>query len=274
MVWNEASYHLGLHDCGVLSGSILLAKRPFETRNTKSLFECKDRIFFFIILERVSVISTSLPNESNRISRQTMFAKARKLCQILSAIYVERAVVCITDIFESQRDKTWLQTCAPNEDLNQPVHLRSLIRVFVVSMKKLSILVYPNMHSGKIRIRLRECPVWSESSRGVHVWTYVSWRFGSFDGFWISVTWLAGFARLSICYARFWQDLIFFKYLRYSAERVMKFSHFEMEVCKWIWLKYNFIIQSILVVSKSKGSLNTSKYLYFDISELQNLRKK
>ena len=43
-----------------------------------------------------------------------------------------------------QRDKTDLLTCAPNEDSNQPAHSRSLIRVFVVCMKRLYILGYPN----------------------------------------------------------------------------------------------------------------------------------
>ena len=46
-------------------------------------------------------------------------------------------------LFESHREKTYLLTCAPNEDSYQPVHPRSLIRVFVVRMKKLCILGYP-----------------------------------------------------------------------------------------------------------------------------------
>ena len=36
-----------------------------------------------------------------------------------------------------QCEKTYLLTCAPNEDSNQPAHPRSLIRVFVVRMKTL-----------------------------------------------------------------------------------------------------------------------------------------
>ena len=39
--------------------------------------------------------------------------------------------------------KTYLTTCAPNEDSNQPAHPRSLIRVSVVRMKTPSILGYP-----------------------------------------------------------------------------------------------------------------------------------
>ena len=45
--------------------------------------------------------------------------------------------------YRPQREKTYFLTCAPNEDSNQPAHLRSLIRVFVFRMKKLCILGYP-----------------------------------------------------------------------------------------------------------------------------------
>ena len=44
---------------------------------------------------------------------------------------------------ESQREETYLLTCAPTEDLNQPTHPHSLIRVFAVRMRKLYILGYP-----------------------------------------------------------------------------------------------------------------------------------
>ena len=57
--------------------------------------------------------------------------------------------------FEPQREKTYLVTCGPNEDSNQPAHPRSLIRVFVVRLKKLCILGYPKC-AMKILIRLRE----------------------------------------------------------------------------------------------------------------------
>ena len=42
---------------------------------------------------------------------------------------------------EPQREKTYLQTFARNEDSNQTAHPRNLIRVFVVRMMKLCILV-------------------------------------------------------------------------------------------------------------------------------------
>ena len=44
---------------------------------------------------------------------------------------------------ELQREKTDLLTCAPNDDSNQHAHAHSLIRVFVVRMKKLYGLVHP-----------------------------------------------------------------------------------------------------------------------------------
>ena len=42
--------------------------------------------------------------------------------------------------FEPQHEKACLLTCAANEDTNQPEHPRSLIRVFILRMKKLCIL--------------------------------------------------------------------------------------------------------------------------------------
>ena len=44
--------------------------------------------------------------------------------------------------YEPQRAKTTILIRAPNEDSNQPSHPRSLIRVFIVRMKKLCILGY------------------------------------------------------------------------------------------------------------------------------------
>ena len=44
---------------------------------------------------------------------------------------------------EPQREKTYLLKCAPNEDSNQPAHPCSLIKDFVVRMKKPCILGYP-----------------------------------------------------------------------------------------------------------------------------------
>ena len=45
--------------------------------------------------------------------------------------------------FGPKCEQTYLLACAPNEDSNQPAHPLSLIRVFVVRIKKLSIILYP-----------------------------------------------------------------------------------------------------------------------------------
>ena len=44
---------------------------------------------------------------------------------------------------ELPHDKTSKMACAPREDLDQPGHLPSLIRVFAVRMKKAWVLSYP-----------------------------------------------------------------------------------------------------------------------------------
>ena len=49
----------------------------------------------------------------------------------------------ILDLLELQCEKTYLLTCASNKDSNQPAHLHSLIRVFIICMKKLCIIGYP-----------------------------------------------------------------------------------------------------------------------------------
>ena len=46
-------------------------------------------------------------------------------------------------IFEPPRDKTNKVPCAPSEDSDQPGHSPSLIRVFVVRMKRAWVLSYP-----------------------------------------------------------------------------------------------------------------------------------
>ena len=50
---------------------------------------------------------------------------------------------------EPQRKTTNPLTCAPNEVSDQPAHSRSLIRVFVVHMKKLCTLGYPEFAQGR-----------------------------------------------------------------------------------------------------------------------------
>ena len=51
-------------------------------------------------------------------------------------------IVSSTKTFDPKHKKTYHLTCASNEESNQPAHPCSLIRVFVVRMKKLWILDY------------------------------------------------------------------------------------------------------------------------------------
>ena len=97
---------------------------------------------------------------------------------------------------EPQCEKTYLLTCAPNEDSDQPARPRSLIRVFVVRMKKTLHPWLSKMCPVKILIRLRECAGWSESSLGAqcHIQRYVFWCCGSLIFcVWGIARWFGGF---------------------------------------------------------------------------------
>ena len=58
-----------------------------------------------------------------------------------------------------------LNDCVPSEDLDQPGHPPSLIRVFAVRMKKPGVPSYP-LSAQRSLIKLGRCPGWSESSQG------------------------------------------------------------------------------------------------------------
>ena len=59
-------------------------------------------------------------------------------------------------IHKPQRDKTYRLIGAPNDDSNQPAHPRSLIRAFVVRVKKCCIRNYSKCTQRRL-IRLYEC---------------------------------------------------------------------------------------------------------------------
>ena len=59
-------------------------------------------------------------------------------------------------IFEPHRQKTYILTCAPNVDSNQPTHLDILIRVFIVRMKKPCILWYVRPVR-RVKILIKQC---------------------------------------------------------------------------------------------------------------------
>ena len=52
-------------------------------------------------------------------------------------------------LYKPQRGKPYPLKCAPNEDSGQPAYPRSLIRAFVVRMKKLCITGYPKCAQGR-----------------------------------------------------------------------------------------------------------------------------
>ena len=86
----------------------------------------------------------------------------------------------LRELFDPQNKKTYLLTCTTNEVSNQPAHPRSLIRLFVVGVKKFCTLGYSNAPV-KILIRLRECAGWSESSLGAYIRRKFFVHCGSFE---------------------------------------------------------------------------------------------
>ena len=98
-----------------------------------------------------------LPTVSERFSWLFFFIKARKINWATNNVRKRT-------FWHVRPTKTQISLC-----------VRSLIRIFVVRMKKL----YPLLsNSGIVRIliRLRICAGWSESSLGAPIRRYVSWR--------------------------------------------------------------------------------------------------
>ena len=75
--------------------------------------------------------------------------------------------------YEPQHDKTNKTTCAPSEDLDQPGHPSSLIRVFAVCMKNSWALSYPMSAQGRL---------WSDWVDAQADWVFAG-RTGHFVGF-------------------------------------------------------------------------------------------
>ena len=76
--------------------------------------------------------------------------KVELKASIISAKLVERNKYT-WEPYEQQHEKVYLLEYAPNEVSDQTAHSRSLIRVFVVRMKKLCILGYPKCAQGRFR---------------------------------------------------------------------------------------------------------------------------
>ena len=63
---------------------------------------------------------------------------------VIVTVSVERTnITTCPKLYEPQREITYLLSCVTTEDSNQPAHLRSVVNVFVVWMKKLCSLGYP-----------------------------------------------------------------------------------------------------------------------------------
>ena len=80
--------------------------------------------------------------------------------------------------FEPQREKTYLLTCAPIEDSNQPAHSCSVIRVFIVRMRKHVHLKQPSQraHDVYTTSSQRRCNVMTLHRRWDDVVSSTSWR--------------------------------------------------------------------------------------------------
>ena len=91
--------------------------------------------------------------------------------QCKRSVYMQSSVLCKLKNIRPQCEKTCLLTCAPSEDSNQPAHSRSLIRVFVVRVKKLCILGYPKCFqwrfwSDYVNAQADLSPRWAHMSEG------------------------------------------------------------------------------------------------------------
>ena len=81
--------------------------------------------------------TTALPSP---LSRASLLAHGSKYVRYI----IESRLLIIFLRNDPQRPKTYLLTCAPNDNANQLAHPNSLIRVFIVRMKQLCILGYRN----------------------------------------------------------------------------------------------------------------------------------
>ena len=70
-------------------------------------------------------------------------------------------------------------THAPNEDINQPAHQRSLTRVFAVHMKKLCMLGYPKCAQWRFWSDCANAQADLNLRRSHMSERYIFWRFGS-----------------------------------------------------------------------------------------------
>ena len=113
--------------------------------------------------------------ETFHLYHRNLRSKIRFKVHVTTAYFMPTVIQRSIDLIisnEPPRDKTNKMTCAPNEDSDQPGHPPSLIRVFVVRMKKPWVLSY----------HLSGCPGWSEFPMSVYTillvftWDGINWR--------------------------------------------------------------------------------------------------
>ena len=85
-------------------------------------------------------LSIFSPNVNIRIQYKACLLKINENDEVAICLFFSY-LECL--IYESLSEKKYLLTCASNEDSNQPAHPRSLIRAFVVRMKKPCIPGFP-----------------------------------------------------------------------------------------------------------------------------------
>ena len=90
----------------------------------------------------------------------------------ISFLFIHLFLLNFICILVSKPQICYLLTCAPNEGSNQPAHLHSLIRVFIVRMEKLCTLVYPKCAQRRFWPDCANRAGWSEYSLGVPVERY------------------------------------------------------------------------------------------------------
>ena len=97
----------------------------------------------------------------------------------LQAIIISALFYIVGKRYAPQREKTYLLTCAPKEASDQPAHQHSLIRVFVVRVRKLWIIaiqIAPSEDSDQTA-RMRSL-IWIFAGRTCP--KYVFWRWDSY----------------------------------------------------------------------------------------------
>ena len=113
-----------------------------DTLHHKTQFLTKLTLFWCIFLSKFIKIPMKIRKfvvffKHSRLLKIILSFQAR--CDFSEYLVALRNTVHIWYIYEPQHDKTNKMSCASSKDSDQPGHQPSLIRVFAVRMKKLSV---------------------------------------------------------------------------------------------------------------------------------------